>query len=354
MKTTDSVPDELAPPRLQAMLAERFPGVGVAAVHVEASGEGTNSNAHLRVEYAAPTEAPTHFFAKLPPEEPHQRKLVLGSGMGRREVLFYQHLASEVPMRVPQVYGAWFDASDGLFALLIEDLEASGCGFPDGEAGVGRELAELAMADFAALHCAGAPGGRLERSVVDPPLRQPEYGAAMLEHALATRAEDLDPIFAEVARLYVDQGEAVHDLWEAGTAVVTHGDGHLANLFVEEDRLGFLDWGCFALAPAMRDVGYFLCMALSVADRRQHERELISCYLEHRKRLAGEAPNFEAAWHEHRVQASYTVVASAPAVLNPGIAGDPNGVYAAHFVARATAAVADLRADEVLRAELGL
>ena len=104
----------------------------------------------------------------------------------------------------------------------------------------------------------------------------------------------------------------------------------------------------------MRDVGYFLCMALSVADRRQHERELISCYLEHRKRLAGEAPSFEAAWQEHRVQASYTVVASAPAVLNPGIAGDPNGVYAAHFVARASAAVEDLRADEVLRAELGL
>ncbi|MFP8875150.1 MAG: phosphotransferase [Myxococcota bacterium] len=348
------MPKDLAPPRLEAMLAERFPGVRVAAVHVEASGEGTNSNARLRVEYAGPTEAPTHIFAKLPPEEPHQRKLVLGSGMGRREVVFYQHLASQVPMRVPQVYGAWFDARDGLFALLIEDLETSGCGFPNGEAGVGRELAELAMADFAALHCAGAPGGELERSVVDPPLRQPEYGAAMLEHALATRAEQLEPAFAAVARIYVDRGDAVHDLWEAGVAVVTHGDGHLTNLFVEDDRLGFLDWGCFALAPAMRDVGYFLCMALSVEDRRRHERELIARYLEHCQQLAGSAPSFKAAWKEHCVQSSYTVVAAAPAVLNPGIAGDPNGVYAAHFVRRASAAVADLGAEALLRAELGL
>lgn len=340
--------------RIQGLLAPRFPEARVVGVAVQAMSEGTNANARLEIEYAQPTNAPRKIFAKFPPEEPQQRRLVLGSGMGRREVHFYQHLASGVPLRVPELYGAWMD-DDGIeFAILIEDLEASGCRALDGEQGVGFALARRAMTDFAALHVAGSDRGDLDLSVVEPPLRQPEYGAAMLTHALSTRAETLEAGFAAVARIYVDHGAAVHDLWEQGPPVLTHGDGHVMNLFEDKGRLGFFDWGCFALAPAMRDVGYFLCMALAIQDRRAHEKELIDYYLAELRRLRGSAPSFDAAWDEYRAQASYAVVAAAPAVLNPGAPGDANGAYAVHFVARASAAVADLEATEVLRAELGL
>lgn len=354
MTPSDSNERMLDASRIEALLSQRFPSARVERVSVEAMGEGTNANARLRIEYADPTEAPKNVFAKFPPEEPQQRRLVLGSGMGRREVHFYQHLASRVPLRVPEVYGAWVDDEGEEFSILIEDLEASGLATPDGEQGVGFALARRAMADFAALHVAGSDGGQLDLSVVEPPLRQPEYGAAMLTHALSTRAEKLEPAFTSVARIYVDHGAAVHDFWEQGAPVLTHGDGHVMNLFEDNGRLGFFDWGCFALAPAMRDVGYFLCMALSVGDRRAHEKELIEHYLAEHHRLRGTALTFDAAWREYRAQASYAVVAAAPAVLNPGVPGDANGAYAVHFVARASAAVADLEAGEILRAELGL
>ena len=54
---------------------------------------------------------------------------------------------------------------------------------------MGFALARRAMADFAALHVAGSDGGQLDLSVVEPPLRQPEYGAAMLSTLAKQPAE---------------------------------------------------------------------------------------------------------------------------------------------------------------------
>ena len=346
-------PEAIAPAWLEAMLAPAFPGVAVQRVHVETSSEGTNANALLRVDYKNAVRAPGNLFVKLPPTEPRQRALVLGSGMGQREVFFYRDLAPQVPLRIPAVYGTAIEESDGRFAILIEDLLSSGCSFPDGESGVGLALAERAIDDLAALHCAQYNEDSLAR--VPTLLRDPAYAARMLEHALATKSHELDPALAAIAKIYIEHGDAVHDLWEAGALVLTHSDGHLANLFVEKGRLGFLDWGCMAKAPAMRDVGYFLCMALSIEDRRRHERDLIRRYLAQRERYRKPAGlDFEAAWEAHRLQSTYTVVAAAPAVLNPREPGDPGGVYAGHFAARASAAVGDLDAEALLRAHLGL
>lgn len=104
METLDPATEGLSPGWLEGMLAKRFRDARVSRVEIETSSEGTNANAQLRVTYAAPTDAPSHIFVKLPPRNPQQRELVLGSGMGRREVLFYRHLAPHVPMHVPQVY----------------------------------------------------------------------------------------------------------------------------------------------------------------------------------------------------------------------------------------------------------
>ena len=175
-----------------------------------------------------------------------------------------------------------------------------------------------------------------------------EYGAGMLAHVLGTRPERLEPAFAGVARRYVDDTDRIHDLWEAGPSVVVHGDGHLTNLFVDAGRLGFFDWGCFAAGPGMRDVSYFLCMALSIEVRREHERSLIERYLSQLGENGGNPPAFDEAWELHRLHAAYTVPAAAPAVLGGASVAD-QAEYAAAFVRRASAAVEDLDTLDVLR-----
>jgi len=327
-------------------------GTAVSGVEVLDRQLGTNRNARLRVQLAERPDASRTWFVKLPPEDPKQRRLVIESGMGRREALFYQRLAAGVPMRVPEKVFAEVDEETGEFLILIEDVVASNCELQNGVDGVSLHFAEQAMDDLAALHAA-FPASLPEVSWVPGLLRMREYGVGMLEHALASRAERLPAAFQEMSRLYIDEFEGLHDLWESGPQSVVHGDGHLANLFSDGGRPGFLDWGCFSVAPPMRDVSYFLCMALSVEARRAHERMLIERYLARRAVLAAPGPDFEAAWTQHQVHAGYTVVAAAPAALYGGAVVSTDPDYSAAFLERASAAVSDLASSQRIRAELG-
>ncbi|MFP6624565.1 MAG: phosphotransferase [Myxococcota bacterium] len=325
----------------------------VAEVTVLDRQLGTNRNARLRVRIVGSENAPRILFVKLPPDEPQQRALVIGSGMGEREAHFYQRLATRVPLRVPDVAFADVDDDTGNFVILIEDVLESGCRLPEGKAGVSTSFAERAMDDLAALH-AELPASDPDAAWVPGLLRMREYGVGMLEHALASRAELLSPEFAEMAQLYIDSFDLLHDLWESGSQSVVHGDAHVANLFEDGDRPGFLDWGCFSVAPPLRDVSYFLCMALSVENRRQHEKRLIERYLARREALGAPGPGFPNAWAQHQVHAGYTIVAAAPAALYGGAAVSLDPAYSAAFVERASRAVADLESAARIRAELGL
>ena len=49
------------------------------------------------------------------------------------------------------------------------------------------------------------------------------------------------------------------------------GDVHLGNLFLDGDRLGFLDWGIVNAGSCMRDASYLLTMAMDVEERRANQ-----------------------------------------------------------------------------------
>ena len=155
-----------------------------------------------------------------------------------------------------------------------------------------------------------------------------------------------------MAELYVASFNGLHDLWESGPLAVVHGDAHVTNLFEDRGRAGYFDWGCFSLAPPMRDVSYFLCTSLPVERRREWERELIEVYLDHRAAGGSPGPTFDDAWREHRLHAGYAVVAAAPAALYGGAATTADPAYSRAFVARVTAAVHDLESVEALRTAL--
>jgi hypothetical protein len=104
----------------------------------------------------------------------------------------------------------------------------------------------------------------------------------------------------------------------------------------------------------MRDVGYFLCMALDTPLRRDHEKRLLQRYLDGLARTGATAPDFAEAWAQYRLQASYTVPGSAPAVLHRGGRVPEQARYAAAFSARSFAAVEDLDAAGAMRHALGM
>ena len=219
-------------------------------------------------------------FCKLPPND-DRREQIIATGMGHREARFYAELAPSIAMRVPEAHVARTDDA-GMFALLLEDLVTTGCEVSDGTWGIPVDSVAGAIEDLAALHvrfddparrAAEAPWVRVSRPTND-------YAAGMLRYGIDHHRDRLTDSFVEIAELYIDHHDELQRLWHEGPHTVIHGDTHIGNLFLDDGRVGFLDWGIINVNTPMRDISYLMTMAMSIDDRRANERDLLRLYLD--------------------------------------------------------------------------
>lgn len=348
-------PDDITPAWLTAALQERHPGAVVRDVDVVFRAEVTNAHARLAVTYDEPAGAPPTMFCKLLPLD-ERRASITSTRMGPREVRFYRDLAPLLKLRVPEVHVALHDPDDDSFVLLMEDLEASGCVVSDGLLGVDVDGAATALEGLAEIHV------RYE----DPAVREAEagwvprpqfgstYGSTMLQYGLDHHRDRLSDAFAAISDIYIHQGRALHELFTAGVPTVIHGDTHIGNLFFDHGTIGFLDWGIINCNTPMREVSYFLTMAMDVEERRRGQEELLRHYLAARRAFGGHEITFDEAWTAHRVHAAYCVPASCQVVTFPEPMSARRRVFSDAFLARAEAAIADLDALGALRDLAGL
>lgn len=355
--TLPESPEDITPEWLNQALAEHFPGVKVSAVSAEPAKHATNSNSVIHLDYESRAGAPDSMFLKLPPQHGDpRRELVNQSGMGRREALFYRDLASKVDMRIPECYVAQYRQEDSTFVLLIEDLNASACYFPEVTAGFSPEHVMRAMLQLANLHVTFEDSAVREKDApwVQPPKRWRDYAVAMLQYGLDNNRDKLTEEFAEISELYINYQEQIHDAWELERSTLIHGDTHCGNLFADGDEPGFLDWGLINLNHPMRDVSYYICMALSPDNRKQHEKALIEHYLRARDNCGGDSISFDEAWQAHRLHAAYTVVASCQVVMFADDISPEREVFANAFIGRSFAAIRDLDSAALVREKIGL
>ena len=348
-------PSEVTPEWLSQALGERFPGTRVASVEVLEIHHGTNSNARLGVTYEGQSSLPETYFLKMLPLDPGRREVINKTGMARRETQFYRNLADDVPMRVPRPYVAQLDESDGSFVLLIEDLEPTPCTLADPTKGITVEQAANAMRDYAELHVRFEDEDRRSREAgwVTHMDESSDMGVWMLQYGLDNHRDKLRDGFAEMAELYITRRSELDEIWARGPVTVLQGDSHVGNLFIDPERkggrVGFLDWGLIQLGTPMRDVGYFITMALSPENRRAHERELIQRYLDARIEVGGAPFDFDEAWLLHRVHAAYAAPAACPLVLFPEDEPIENRPLSRSFLERAQSVIEDLDARGALR-----
>jgi aminoglycoside/choline kinase family phosphotransferase len=344
-------PEELDAESLTAALSARHPGVRVAGVELLELDELTNTHARVRLDYDQAAGAPATMFCKLPPLESARRATIAATGMGPREARFYATLGDDLALRTPMVHAAHTDDGDGDFLLLLEDLGTTGCTVSDGTVGVTPDAAAIALEELADLHVRYEDPARraAEAGWVVPATAGSDYGAVMLRYGLDHHRNRLNDAFADIAELYIEQRVAMHDVWTAGPQTVIHGDPHLGNVFDDHGRTGFLDWGIIRVSTPLRDVCYFIQMAMDVEDRRRHERDLLAHYLGARRAAGGIEIDADEAWLRHRLHAAYTVPASCQVVLFPPDMTERRRVFSEAFLARALAAVEDLDAVGALR-----
>jgi len=344
---------ELSADDLAVLLSPRHPGVRVAGVEVVEAHEVTNSHARLRLTYDEPAGAPEHLFCKLLPND-DRRASVAASGMGLREAWFYDRLASQIDLRVPQVHAVETNDDDE-FLILLEDLQTTGCTVSDGTYGVSPDAMAVALEGLATMHVRYADPARraAEAPWVEPPRRTSDYGVWMLQHGLDHHRDRLRDAFAAIAELYIDDRDALQAVWTQGPQTIIHGDPHLGNVFDDHGTIGFLDWGIMSVNTPLRDVSYFITMALDVEVRRRHEAQLLHEYLDVRAALGGSPIDWNEAWLRHRAHAAYTVPASCQIVLFPDGISEARRVFAESFLEKAQTCVEDLEALDALR-QLGV
>jgi aminoglycoside phosphotransferase (APT) family kinase protein len=347
---------------LTEALQERHPGARVRSVEIAERAEVTNAHAWLRVAYLesggkGPDGAPASLFCKLLPNDPQRRPAIAQTRMGIREARFYAELAPKLSLRVPRAHVVRYEDDEvGAFVLLLEDLVESGCTVSTGPESPSPDAAAKALEDLAGMHVRFEdPAVRArEAGWVTAPDPPSDYGTLRLKEGLEHHRDRLTDAFAEMSALYVEQREALHDVWAEGPKTVIHGDTHIGNLFDDHGRTGFLDWGIIVVSTPLRDMSYFINMSLSVEDRRAHERALIRHYLDVRSALGGVAIDEDEAWLAHRLHAAYLAPASCQIVTFPEDATPKRKRFASAFLARAEAAIEDLESRAALREHAGI
>lgn len=224
------------------------------------------------------------------------------------EANFFEHIAPTLEVPMPRCWFAAADAERRQGIVILDNLAKAGAYFGDPTQPWAVDRVAAGLEVQAQWH-AQTWGATLKRYPVLHPgswVRVPAaqlFGEANWARAFddRTHAARIPPAWQSRARV----SAAFDAMWgrddHEGTPCMIHGDPHIGNTFVDAaGQPGFLDWQSASIAPAMDDVAYFLVGALSVADRRAHERQLFNHYLDALQARLGQVLDRDAVWLDYR------------------------------------------------------
>jgi aminoglycoside phosphotransferase (APT) family kinase protein len=305
------------PARVEDLTPEWFSEIlnsPVRTIDVLDAHSGTTGRA--RVGLTSSSDLPDTLFVKLQPFVEAQRKFLRQIGLGVAEAQLYANVGDELPVRAPRVWHADYDASEGSFVMVLEDLDAAGCRFPSPSDDDIVDVATSLMDELATLH-ATYQGHELPWLRTPSGMRRkPEDAetasrrAQFIVSALDQFGADMSPVFRRLGDLYAARSLDIIALFNEGERTLIHGDTHSGNLFVDDGRTGFYDWAVAGRGPGVRDVAYFLCNSLPVETRRAEEKSLLARY---RSGLAGRGVTLDehTAHEQYRLFSVYSWIAAA-------------------------------------------
>lgn len=247
----------------------------------------------------------THtFVAKTPAEDEQTRDRAGSSGTYAREFRFYNDLAEQSLISVPNILHGSIDESNGNFILLMEDLAPAEQG--DQLNGCNLKEAELAMVEVAKLH--GTSWQRDDifgqawlsmsfSSFLNTELLQTLWGLFFAKHKSAFSDPELNCIeeFWNHCELYLKQMNRKQCL--------THGDYRLDNMLLESERGGkpitIVDWQTLSPGAATFDVAYFIGTSLPTELRRTNEKTLVQLYHQHLLEQGATDYSFDDCWQDY-------------------------------------------------------
>jgi len=202
-----------------------------------------------------------------------------------RELRCYDELLSTTPVRVPQFYGAWFDADTARFLLVQESIDADTS--VDQIEGIGVDRVRAVVDEVAALHAFWWDSDELRSKEwlirPDNPGRMQNmagFATNGWEPMCAVLADEMTADERQLGGEFPARLDAA--LREIGRhpKTLVHSDLRADNLLFSRDgsRATIIDWQGASVGPPAFDLAYLLTQSLTVEDRRQHEQDLLERY----------------------------------------------------------------------------
>jgi len=328
---------------LDAKALSQIMGRTVTSVVVIEGDAGTSSRARLALTGDG---VPASVFVKLAAETTTTRLIGELGRLADTETRFYNQLAPELT-GLPKAYGSALDPLTGRFVLVLEDLAADNCEFPDTLHPLDRDQAGAIVELLARLHATfwDRPPGWLYTASAD--------SASLLTGPLlktsARRIAERSNILVEAGRFIDDNYRAVARLIDTPPHTVMHGDAHPGNIYFRNGEAGLLDWQAVRRGHPGRELAYTMITSMTTADRQACEREVLDDYRRALAAAGGPELDRDELWDRYRQGALYPYVATSIVL---GMGGMQSEAITVEGLRRAIAALEDLDTVSLLEKSL--
>ena len=300
----------------------RLTGFSVVESHVWGSGNASSAGRIvIRPDYAHPDATlPRQLVLKVAraaPEEPGRPLAIAGAGgaLYENEVAVYRRLQPSAYLEAPASLGGAYDRETNALLLVMEDLRDRGAEFASVTMTTSTARLRSILEELAVLHARYWQSEELGKGLswmekhtcgrLYDQFNNPEVVPRFIAGQVAKeqfKREMVERSGTTPDQLF-RQFQAVQRHQAKLPQTVCHGDTHVGNTYaLPGEKAGLLDWQLASQGFCMHDVSYVIATALSVAQRRAQERELLQYY---RERLIGngccEAPALELLWREYRM-----------------------------------------------------
>lgn len=337
--------DEIDPAVLSRVM-----GTTVRTVRVLSRDAGTSSRARLVL---TGKDVPDSVFVKVAAQTAATRLMGELGWLGCTEVRFYRQLAPQV-VGVPYCYGAAFDAWTGRYLLVLEDLPAEACEFPDTLHPLSADQAGLVVELLADLHATF--WNRLPRDgrgplgwLYTPSGDVTSLLTGSLMHSSIKRLAERTSIPVRDGVFIADNYRAVAALIDTAPHTVMHGDAHPGNMYFHGGKAGLLDWQAVRRGHPSRELAYTLITSLTPEDRRATQRDLLDDYRRALAAAGGPQLDRDELWLRFRQAALYAYAAP---LITAGMGGMQVEDIAMEGLRRGVAALEDLETVAALKSSL--
>ncbi len=292
-----------------------FSNVGIASLRIEPIAELTCDGqlARLHLGFNQPqSELPKKLIAKLhAPDEPLRAKTRLPTP-DKCEILFYQQIASEIPLRTPLCYFSAMSVTHGKYIRILEDLAPAKVG--DQISGSTMKETAHALHEIARFHAYWWENKRLE--AFDWLANSPKDSDAVsnwildqYKEAFPVFADKTEDLMTDAVKTFGKQlPEKLKNESQLGKPprTMVHGDFRLENVFfgasLGEPGFAVIDWQDVSCGEGVSDIAWYIGGCLKTTPKRQaEERQLLKFYHETLKANGVRGYTLDDCWKDYRL-----------------------------------------------------